>query len=194
MFTSNHSYQNHFCDRSYMYIFGRDMLPNPQEYSSHLPDVIKIRVIHYDPRTWCSCILFLIASMSPRRYTSLLHSKDWRLWPLRLSFLLFFASPCLAFIVAIRILCLCSPDSCPPIQSEVLASFLFGYLLTILSVLFGLVPAVAHHDFLRMEPWFQPSGSAGAAPEDSLLLSYPYTFLLLVPVQGWRRGALPPLL
>lgn len=67
------------------------------------------------------------------------------------------------------------------------ANFVFSYLPTIISVIFGLLWATANHDYMRMEPLFQLSRPEGATAKDSLLLEYPYIFPLFLPWEAFKR-------
>lgn len=67
-------------------------------------------------------------------------------------------------------------------------SFAYLYLPTLLSVLYGLYFSWIDLDVKRMEPFFQMSSVAGAAPEDSILLDYPFQFLPNVPLKASKRG------
>lgn len=71
---------------------------------------------------------------------------------------------------------------------SVTATFVYNYLAMIVSITFGLLWSVAHHGYMRMEPWFQLSRARGAMAEDSLLTQYPYLFPLRVPFEAVKRG------
>jgi hypothetical protein len=138
-------------------------------------------------------------SLVPRTPTAVV--GQWRPWPLRLPYLLTFALVCTFFIVALElILRSCQPDGChvfgePDSSSSgdgsldlsVATNFVYNYLPTIISLFFGLLVAILHHDSMRMEPWFQMSREEGATAKDSLLLDYPYLFPLFVPFEAVKR-------
>lgn len=67
------------------------------------------------------------------------------------------------------------------------ANFIFNYLPTIVSVVFGLLWAIAEHDYKRIEPFFQLSRPEGATAEDSILLDYPYSNPLTLPYVSFKR-------
>lgn len=69
---------------------------------------------------------------------------------------------------------------------SVATNFVYNYLPTIISLFFGFLAAILHHDSMRMEPWFQMSREEGATAKDSLLLDYPYLFPLVVPFEAVR--------
>lgn len=65
----------------------------------------------------------------------------------------------------------------------------FGYLYapTIIAVVYGLLWNWIDLDIKRMEPYFQLCSPSGALAEESLLLQYPFDFVILVPFEAARR-------
>ncbi|KAI5846634.1 hypothetical protein DFP73DRAFT_395169 [Morchella snyderi] len=138
-------------------------------------------------------------SLVPRTPTAAV--AQWRPWPLRLPYLLTFVLVCTFFTVALElILRSCHPDGCPAFGNKPdpssgdgslhlspTTNFAYNYLPTIVSLFFGFLVAVLHHDSMRMEPWFQMSREEGAPAKESLLLGYPYTFPLFVPFEAVKR-------
>lgn len=121
-------------------------------------------------------------------------SRTWRPWPLRWPFLVAFITLCIALCVGIQLVVInCKEDSChifEPSATELSAAsyFVYNQLPTVLNLFLSLVWAVAHHDIMRLEPYFRMSAAGGASAADSLLLDYPYTFAPFVPfVAGKRR-------
>lgn len=124
---------------------------------------------------------------------------NWRPWSLRAPFLLAFTALCLFLTIAIELLIRhCSPDGChvlgstSPEHISVASSFVYNYLPTAIGISFGLIWAVAQHDYMRMEPWFQLSRAEGATAEESLLAEYLYMFLPRVPIEAARRRCVKP--
>lgn len=66
-------------------------------------------------------------------------------------------------------------------------SFGYQYMPTLVSVLYGLLWTWVDHDIKRLEPYYQLSKPGGALARDSLLLSYPYTFVASVPIMAFKR-------
>lgn len=63
----------------------------------------------------------------------------------------------------------------------------FKYLPTIFSVFFGLLWSLAQHDYKRLEPFFQLSTAGGVSAENSLLLDYPYKYMVAIPFVAMKR-------
>jgi hypothetical protein len=77
-----------------------------------------------------------------------------------------------------------------PTIDDIPASSSFAYLFfpTVVAVIYGMVWSWVDLDVKRLEPYFQLSKAGGAAAEESILLSYPFDFLALVPIKAGRRG------
>jgi hypothetical protein len=67
-------------------------------------------------------------------------------------------------------------------------SFWFLYLPTILAVTFSVFIVWIDHDAKRYEPYRQMSKPGGARGKDSILLHYPFDFVLFVPFMAAKRG------
>ncbi len=67
-------------------------------------------------------------------------------------------------------------------------TFAYRYLPTIVAVIYGMAWAWVDVDAKRMEPYFQLAKPEGALARDSILLSYPYEFLPLVPIKATKNG------
>ena len=61
------------------------------------------------------------------------------------------------------------------------------------TVLYGIGWAVVDLDVKRLEPYFQLSKPGGASASDSILLHYPFDFLLLVPLTAAKRKFVFPI-
>ncbi|KAI5847631.1 hypothetical protein DFP73DRAFT_583419 [Morchella snyderi] len=130
-------------------------------------------------------------------------TTNWRPFPLRLAFLLPFTLICILLITLLELtLRACLPHGCPtfggaesdPSTASADAAgdsaatlFVYNYLPTIITVLFGSLCAIVHHDAMRMEPWFQMSKPQGARPEESLLLAYSYMMPPYVPIAALKN-------
>ncbi|RPB06372.1 hypothetical protein P167DRAFT_569178, partial [Morchella conica CCBAS932] len=132
-------------------------------------------------------------------------TTNWRPLPLTPFFLAPFALLCLLLVLLLEVtLRACLPDGCPAFgapssnttsdlstyaqgYSPATTSFVYNYLPTIVTVSFGLLCALVHHDAMRMEPWFQMSLAEGAVAEESLLLAYSYMMPPSVPVAAWKN-------
>lgn len=71
--------------------------------------------------------------------------------------------------------------------SSGLATFYYDYLPVVFALVYGMLWAMADHDFKRLEPFYQLSKPGGVTAEDSLLLDYPYMFVSLAPIKAARR-------
>lgn len=69
--------------------------------------------------------------------------------------------------------------------------FLYLYFPTILAVIFSIYWSWIDLETKRLEPYYQLSKENGALGKDSLLLSYPYQFILFVPFKAVRRRHWP---
>lgn len=139
-------------------------------------------------------------------------TTNWRPLPLTPFFLAPFALLCLLLVLLLEVtLRACLPDGCPAFgapssnttsdlstyaqgYSPATTSFVYNYLPTIVTVSFGLLCALVHHDAMRMEPWFQMSLAEGAVAEESLLLAYSYMMPPSVPVAAWKNRYVSSLL
>lgn len=65
--------------------------------------------------------------------------------------------------------------------------FCFEYLPTLISILHSLIWICIDHDLRRAEPFFQLSKPGGATAKESLLLDYPYQFVLAVGWSSFKR-------
>jgi hypothetical protein len=120
---------------------------------------------------------------------------NWRPFTLRTPFLSAFIVLCVILLLLVEptIRSCLPPQGCPivgePSPSTVIsntAAFVYNYLPTAIAIVLGLIWAVVHHDYMRMEPWFQLSKAEGAAAEPSLCLMYPYTFPPLVAIKAGK--------
>lgn len=75
-----------------------------------------------------------------------------------------------------------------------LETFLYRYLPTVITVLYGMAWSWIDLDVKRLEPWFQLAQTGGAIAEKSLLLHYPVDFLPLVPLKAAKRRSVASLL
>lgn len=66
-------------------------------------------------------------------------------------------------------------------------NFSYNYLMTIISVLYGMVWASVDLHVKRLEPFFQLASAKGANAENSILLCYPFDFLAFVPITALSR-------
>lgn len=66
-------------------------------------------------------------------------------------------------------------------------TFSYRYLMTAVSVLYGMAWAVVDLDIRRLEPFFQLALPTGATGKNSILLRYPFGFLAAVPVTAFGR-------
>lgn len=66
-------------------------------------------------------------------------------------------------------------------------NFSYNYLMTIISVLYGMAWASVDLDVKRLEPFFQLASAKGATAANSLLLCYPFDFLAFVPITAFGR-------
>jgi hypothetical protein len=66
-------------------------------------------------------------------------------------------------------------------------TFMYQYLPTILAVVFSIFWAWIDLETKRLEPYYRLSEDKGALGKDSLLLSYPFGFVPLVPVKAFRQ-------
>lgn len=112
---------------------------------------------------------------------------NWRPWPLRLPFLIFFGCLCVLPIVAIEFIvrgcskgCYVFGKSTAETPSQ-WTNFAYNQFPTVVSLALSLVWALPHHNILRLEPYFRMSAKGGATASDSIFLKYPYTFPLFVP-------------
>lgn len=69
----------------------------------------------------------------------------------------------------------------------------FGYLFlpTMIALLYSILWSWIDLDTKRLEPWFQLSEPGGAKAADSLLLCYPFVFVLEAPLMALRRRQVP---
>jgi hypothetical protein len=67
-------------------------------------------------------------------------------------------------------------------------SFVYLYLPTIIAVIFSILIVWIDNDARIFEPCRQMSRSGGVSGKDSLLLHYPFDFVLFVPFAACRRG------
>lgn len=129
----------------------------------------------------------LVSSTPPRPYT-------WKPWPIWTSYIVCFTTLCVGFCVIIEFIIRdCLESGCrlygSPSPSFVSSQsyIVYNIIPTTLSVCFTLLWAVSHHDFLRLEPYFQMSAQEGALAQDSILLEYPYRFPLIIPFLALKR-------
>lgn len=66
-------------------------------------------------------------------------------------------------------------------------SFCYLYLPTLISVIYSFLWTWADLDIKRLEPYFQLSRPNGTTADNSILLSYPLEFLVMVPVIAFKR-------
>lgn len=124
------------------------------------------------------------------------YKGNWRPWPIRAPFLIFFTILCLILTLIAELLLqrserdkgLVFGDFSDP-ESGISrgTDFFCNYLPTIISVLFGLLWATSEHDFKRLEVFFQMSKAGGATAKDSLLLEYPYSSPTSLPWESFKR-------
>jgi hypothetical protein len=67
-------------------------------------------------------------------------------------------------------------------------TFLWQYFPIIVAVIFSIFWAWIDLETKRLEPYYQLSKKAGALGKDSLLLSYPFSFVPGVPISAARKG------
>ena len=66
-------------------------------------------------------------------------------------------------------------------------TFMYEYFPTVLVVVFSIFWAWIDLEVKRLEPYYRLSEREGALGKDSLLLSYPFGFMPLVPVKAFRQ-------
>lgn len=66
-------------------------------------------------------------------------------------------------------------------------TFAYLYLPTVLAVLFSIYIVWIDHDARRLEPYRQMTTDHGSLGKDSILLHYPFDFILTVPVVALKR-------
>lgn len=66
-------------------------------------------------------------------------------------------------------------------------NFSYRYLMTVISVAYGMTWGLVDLDVKRLEPYFQLASAKGATAANSILLCYPYDFLALAPITALRR-------
>ncbi|KAL1593815.1 hypothetical protein SLS60_010547, partial [Paraconiothyrium brasiliense] len=70
-------------------------------------------------------------------------------------------------------------------------TFMYQYFPTILAVIFSIFWAWIDLETKRLEPYYRLSEEKGALGKDSLLLSYPFGFVPMVPVKAFRQRHWP---
>lgn len=120
--------------------------------------------------------------------------STWQPWPIQTPYLVCFTTLCIGFFVIIEFVIRdCSESGCrvygapSPTDLSFQSYIIYNIIPTTVSVCFTLLWAISHHDFLRLEPYFQMSVSEGALAQDSILLDYPYRFPLLIPILALKR-------
>lgn len=118
----------------------------------------------------------------------------WKPWPIQTPYLICFTTLCVGFFVIIEFVIRdCSETGCRIYGAllhtdlSVQSYIVYNIIPTTLSVCFTLLWAISHHDFLRLEPYFQMSVPEGALAQDCILLDYPYRFPLLTPILALKR-------
>lgn len=123
-----------------------------------------------------------------------LATANWRPLTLRTPFLCTFITICIILLMLVELTiksCL-PPQGCPiigepsPTMISNTAAFVYNYLPPAITITLGLLWATVHHDYMRMEPWFQLSKEEGATAEQSLWLKYPYTFPPFVAIKAGK--------
>lgn len=121
-------------------------------------------------------------------------SDTWQPWTIQTPYLICFTTICVCFFATIEFIIRgCSESGCrvygvpSPTDLSSQSYIIYNIIPTTLSVCFTLLWAISHHDFLRLEPYFQMSVPGGALAQDSILLEYPYRFPLLVPILALKR-------
>ncbi|KAK4541087.1 hypothetical protein LTR36_008312 [Oleoguttula mirabilis] len=120
-------------------------------------------------------------------------TDSWKPISLRISFLLAVIVSSFGLLTILHVLLLVSQRNDGLLFASKISdlawqqSFLYLYLPTIVSVVYGLVWGWIDLDAKRFEPFRQMSKPDGAAAGDSLLLHYPFDFLATVPLKSLRR-------
>lgn len=115
----------------------------------------------------------------------------WAPFTIKSTFIFFFFLVTIAIIISIELLHQKSEKNRGILFSNsegkftMLQIFYSRYLLTIISVLYGMVWGSADLNIKRLEPFYQLSKGATAA--NSLFLNYPFDFLASVPVTSFLR-------
>lgn len=66
-------------------------------------------------------------------------------------------------------------------------TFSYRYLMTVISVVYGMTWALVDLDVKRLEPYFQLASAKGATAANSIMLCYPLEFLAVAPITALGR-------
>lgn len=112
----------------------------------------------------------------------------WRPWPLRPLFFACFTILCLLLCILIELVVRgCSDDGChvfgglSSVNLSRRTNFAYNQLPLVITVSLGFLWAVAHHDVIRLEPYFRMSVPGGTTAADSIFLEYSYDFGPFIP-------------
>lgn len=119
----------------------------------------------------------------------------WRAWSLHLPFLVSFLMLCVMLIISIELIIVGCTGGCHVFgkySTEKLSSgtsFVYNQLPTAIALALSLLWALPNYHVMRLEPYFQMSAPDGATAANSILLHYPYIFVLFVPFQAAKQGS-----